>query len=244
MTSAYECFKDSSALPGTLGALAHMAREGGEFADRPLKRADVHAFAAKLQIRDWPISEWSGDVADTDRFVAILRELGSMPGIREDWSIPARHLVARYEGKLPVPIAPIAAPSVPSAPTRLKFDDELTYAGIDGGSNRHRPRLLLQKGEALVEFAGSSIPGVIRVDGEQPVKNGKWSYTKWELSVASGVLAWTQRGGKIRPLNVDDGPSTDYQRVTRWADVTVPEAVVRHLASLTARRLDLNELEV
>jgi hypothetical protein len=58
----------------------------------------------------------------------------------------------------------------------------------DGMGHRGRsPFLLFIKGDQVIPFAGSNIPGVAVVLGTDYTKNGKWSHTTYRIQVADGV---------------------------------------------------------
>ena len=131
----------------------------------------------------------------------------------------------------------------------IEFKDELTYAGTGGGSNRMTPRLFLQQGETFHPFAGASIPGVVRVLKDHYKKNGKWSYTTWNLRIAEGVTGWVVAGGEVREAGKPSygegaGRRASYLAAT-WAEI--PEEmrpVVRACCPKSTARLDENETPV
>ncbi len=134
----------------------------------------------------------------------------------------------------------------------IVFDDEKTYAGSGGGSNRHTPKLAFllpavpgPSPQEVVLFSGVSIPGVCRVLTEKCHKNGKWSYTTWEVKVADGVEAWTNRGGQVSALGGEGAPKEKTSwLVATWDAVTVPTGVFRALCPTHAGRLDENDKPV
>lgn len=52
-----------------------------------------------------------------------------------------------------------------------------------------RPRLYLVKGNAILKFKGSSIPGFCAIATAKYEKNGKWCSTTYQLELAPGVRA-------------------------------------------------------
>ena len=123
--------------------------------------------------------------------------------------------------------------------TTISHDDELTYAGTGGGSNRHRAFLHLEKDGVFHPFDGKSLPGVCRVVGDNYKKNGKWSYTAWTLQLADGVVAWTNRGGALRDLSGLVPERASYVNAKTWADVPAPLVrVLRALCPNASARLD------
>lgn len=142
-------------------------------------------------------------------------------------------------------------------PRRIEFDDELTYAGTGGGSNRHTPFLWFVNGEEMMKFRGQSIPGVCRVVRSEYHKNGKWSYTDYVLDVAPGIEAWLGKGGLFgRLMRPDELPENqksggmdrrtmlNWNTVERWEEVKAPTALVRAAFPKTSARLDENEAAI
>jgi len=129
---------------------------------------------------------------------------------------------------------------------KFQFRDELVYAGFGGGSNRMTPKLYLQTNEEIHQFKGVSIPSVIRILTDRFHKNGKWSYTTWQLQSGEGVRVWRVQGGFLTELQ--DGKETNPIRFldfTSWNEV--PEdakKVVRIALPKTSARLDENEKPV
>lgn len=56
------------------------------------------------------------------------------------------------------------------------------------GSRNRRRKLLVGLGDNLHEFGGTTIPGVVVVAGSRYTKNGKWSFTAYDLVFAPA--AW------------------------------------------------------
>ena len=55
------------------------------------------------------------------------------------------------------------------------------------GSRSRSPFLLFIKGDEIIPFDGSDIPGVVVVRGTDYAKNGKWSHTTYRLQLADGI---------------------------------------------------------
>lgn len=118
---------------------------------------------------------------------------------------------------------------------------------------RSRPAwLLLEKGGALKEFAGETIPGWVVVTSSRFVKNGKWSHTKYTLALADDVrqlplMAGWDTLGFLEGLAAGTGKPT-----TTWAEVAdalgVPEAEARRymmeFRPKSAEKLNQTEVEL
>lgn len=139
-------------------------------------------------------------------------------------------------------------------PQRIEFSDELEYAGIGGGSNRHIPFLWFWTGNEAIKFQGQSIRRVCRVVRKEYHKNGRWSYTDYVIDVAPGVEAWLGKGGLFgrlmrpdelpdgdRPGGMDRRSMTNWNTVEGWEEVKSPIALVRAAMPGTSARLDRNE---
>lgn len=86
--------------------------------------------------------------------------------------------------------ARLARYTVAAVPESLK-----TLAYSDGIGNRGRQsKLIVGRGEAIHEFVGASIPGVVAVTGSDYTKNGKWSHTDYRLQFAP--TAWASQQGQ------------------------------------------------
>ena len=72
--------------------------------------------------------------------------------------------------------------------TDINWSDEM-------GSRSRKAWLLLIKGNEITAFTGNSIPNVVVVAGHDYKKNGKWSHTKYRLSLADGVRAIAGKDG-------------------------------------------------
>ena len=60
-----------------------------------------------------------------------------------------------------------------------------------GRGNDSPPRLYLVNSQGkYVKFAGQTIPGFCIVQNSQFTKNGKWSYTEFQILLHAGVTAW------------------------------------------------------
>lgn len=62
--------------------------------------------------------------------------------------------------------------------TEIEYKDEM-------GSRSRKAFALIIQGDRVHEFTGVSIPGVVVVKTTTPVKNGKWSHSKYVLALAS-----------------------------------------------------------
>jgi hypothetical protein len=56
------------------------------------------------------------------------------------------------------------------------------------GGSRKLNLLILGGGTAIIPFAGETIPGIARITKAQYEKCGKWSHTRWDVSLAEGVV--------------------------------------------------------
>jgi hypothetical protein len=124
---------------------------------------------------------------------------------------------------------------------QINFSDELVWAGNGGASNRERPLLWLQQGEAVVRFTGDSIPGTVRVLRNDYVKNGKWSHSKWTLQLAGDVTAWVLAGGDMREYAREgEKPRViAYRKALTWSDIPADlHRIFRVIATKTSARLD------
>lgn len=124
------------------------------------------------------------------------------------------------------------------------WNNEQTYAGTGGGSNRHTPALHLYAPGArcpVVRFEGVSIPGLVRIESSHYKKNGKWSFSSWTLRTAEGVQAWTNRGGSFYEVTGADEFKISWHEVTSWEQI--PEhlrPVFRVVCPNSSQRLDDN----
>ena len=103
---------------------------------------------------------------------------------------------------------------------RMKKMSEISWS--DGlGSRSRRPWLLLLKGEQIVPFKGSNIPGFAVIRGSDYRKNGKWSYTTYRLELADGVRAIAGMMGWETGRFVEGLHSavTSRNPIDTWADV-------------------------
>lgn len=89
------------------------------------------------------------------------------------------------------------------------------------GSRSRRAWLLLVKGEKIVSFTGSNIPGIVVIRGTDYHKNGKWSHTTYRLDLAAGVRAISGRDGWETGKFVEGLRSAVGfgQPIDTWADV-------------------------
>lgn len=71
--------------------------------------------------------------------------------------------------------------AVPEPQKEIKWND-----GI--GNRGRRSKLLIGKGDQVVEFVGQSVPGLVAVRSSKYEKNGKWSNTDYILVLSPG--AW------------------------------------------------------
>jgi len=63
------------------------------------------------------------------------------------------------------------------------------------GSRSRSPFLLFVRGDEIISFGGSDIPGVVVVRGTDYTKNGKWSHTTYRLQLADGIRHIAGRDG-------------------------------------------------
>ena len=126
----------------------------------------------------------------------------------------------------------------------MKYSDGMLSRGL-------HPRLLLiaPDGSTILRFQGQGIPGVVSAQVTDARKNGKWSSTSWELTLAAGVVAV-----ELIP-DYETGyllPGGSWAEAASWlsekAGVGVSDEVLRrHLPQISARaaeRLDRLEREV
>ena len=101
------------------------------------------------------------------------------------------------------------------------------------------------KGQTLIfEFAGESIPGVCQVVSRSYKKNGKWSYSTWEVELSSGLKSffWSQDWeiGQYVTAGTWERAIADLQRRSGMPDLC-PEAIERFIRVRlpeTATKLD------
>lgn len=115
------------------------------------------------------------------------------------------------------------------------------------GSRECRPFLLLIKGDEVIPFAGSNIPGVVVVRGTDYTKQGKWSHTTYRLQVVDGVRHIAGRDGWETGRFVEGlGSAVGCATPDTWADtakalgVSVPSAMefLRSWRPKAAEKLD------
>ncbi len=115
------------------------------------------------------------------------------------------------------------------------------------GSRGRSPFLLFIKGDEIISFAGSDIPGVVVVRGTDYTRNGKWSHTTYRLQVADGVRHIAGRSGWETGRFVEGlGSAVGCATPDTWADtakalgVSVPSAMefLRSARPKAAEKLD------
>lgn len=77
--------------------------------------------------------------------------------------------------------------AVPEPPRQLTWNDGM-------GSRGRRRKLLVGLGDAIHEFSGRSIHGIVAVVSDRYEKNGKWSNTTYSLAMAAGT--WSHEEGQ------------------------------------------------
>jgi len=63
------------------------------------------------------------------------------------------------------------------------------------GSRSRSPFILFVRGDEIISFGGSDIPGVVVVRGTDYTRNGKWSHTTYRLQLANGIRHIAGRDG-------------------------------------------------
>lgn len=97
--------------------------------------------------------------------------------------------------------------------TNIKFSDE------PGSRSRKAWLILRDAAGQLYKFKGGNIPGIVVVTGERFIKNGKWSHTKWDLALASGVVALEGKNGWTTGKFKEGLETLSYKTITSWEDV-------------------------
>lgn len=122
----------------------------------------------------------------------------------------------------------------------IEWSDEM-------GGRRRDPFLLFVKGDEIIPFAGSNIPGVVVVRGTDYKKAGKWSHTTYRLQVADGIRYIAGREGWETGRFVEGlGSAVGCATPDTWADtakalgVSVPSAMefLRSWRPKAAEKLD------
>jgi len=121
------------------------------------------------------------------------------------------------------------------------------------GSRGRSSWLLLRKGEELMFFAGTTIPGWCVVQTRQFAKNGKWSHTTFRLQTADDVVAIPGRqgwesGGFLEGL----GAAASMSKPGTWAEaakclgvsIDAAKTFLRAHKKVSAEHLDKVEAEL
>ena len=123
----------------------------------------------------------------------------------------------------------------------VKFNDKLGHRGL-----YHKNVLAVVTAGIFVEFAGETIPGVVRVVRSDYSKNGKWSHSTWDCELAEGIVA------TVHPQDWETGeyfnsatwPLAIAEFLRRFPDLSGPtweaavERFIRATYARSASRLD------
>lgn len=234
-------------------AFSPMMISNGQFTGTPISLAQAEALAADAK-------SVVGHEVTAPILTALLRtqvafnreNVALVPGDKVICVIPKfRADKAREFSHEEVVAAGFSAFWVEITPAPVPIEEDVKkpveWRWNDGMGSRSRyPRCMVIAPDGNVHwFAGSSIPGVVKVLGSDYEKNGKWSNSTYRCVSPAGtiIISWMQDFGTGRTFTQDTWEESFawLQKQAPHANFTSFEAVVRANVPKHAARCDEND---